>query len=27
MTKVDYSKLLGFDIVSDELAKGVDFSE
>ena len=23
---VDYSKLLGFDMVSDELAKGVDFN-
>jgi hypothetical protein len=24
-TKIDYSKLLGFGIVSDELDKGVDF--
>lgn len=25
-TKIDYSKLLGFDIVTDELKKGVDFN-
>ena len=25
-TKIDYSKLLGFDIVSEELKKGVDFN-
>jgi hypothetical protein len=24
-SKIDYSKLLGFDIVTDELDKGVDF--
>ena len=24
-TKIDYSKLFGFDIVSDELVDGVDF--
>ena len=25
-TKIDYSKLLGFDMVSDELVDGVDFN-
>ena len=25
-TKIDYEKLLGFDLVSDELAKEVDFN-
>ena len=25
-TKIDYSKLLGFDMVVDELGKGVDFN-
>jgi hypothetical protein len=25
-TKIDYSKLLGFDMVSGELVKGVDFN-
>ena len=25
-TKIDYSKLLGFDMVSEELVKGVDFN-
>ena len=25
-TKIDYSKLFGFDIVTDELIKGVDFN-
>jgi hypothetical protein len=24
-TKIDYSKLLGFDTVADELKKGIDF--
>jgi hypothetical protein len=24
-SKIDYSKLLGFDVVTDELEKGVDF--
>jgi hypothetical protein len=26
-TKIDYSKLFGFGIVSDELEKGVDFKD
>jgi hypothetical protein len=25
MQKIDYAKLLGFDAVSDELSKGIDF--
>ena len=25
-TKIDYAKLLGFDLVSDELVEGVDFN-
>jgi len=25
-TKIDYSKLLGFDMVSEELVEGVDFN-
>ena len=25
-TKIDYAKLLGFDMVSDELVEGVDFN-
>jgi hypothetical protein len=26
-TKMDYSKLLGFDTVSDQLANGIDFQD
>ena len=25
--KIDYSKLLGFDLVSDEMADGIDFQQ
>jgi hypothetical protein len=27
MTKIDYSKLLGFDMVSDEAKVGIDFND